>query len=247
MKEIDISILSREPNNTKEVTLIIEPLAPLSMVTDLPGSYYKSQKVPSKKMLCGLIENIIGWRFSAEVRNEILKSVKRGKKALPKYEQGSTYKPLLMDYFDILENPKLSFESICFYDDLWNRQFYRKDCAGPQYANSYRNVASSVISAWAVELEELSQKEQDDNVVAADNEYIKNKKSEVCNRFRMKIPTFYPKLSKREYVNICNGSYRYNLYMDTALFDLLKQNLKSYNIGYLGNSEGWVNVKIEEK
>ena len=32
MKEIDISILSREPNNTEEVTLIIEPLAPLSMV-----------------------------------------------------------------------------------------------------------------------------------------------------------------------------------------------------------------------
>ena len=99
MKYIDITILKKEPLLDIQAILIIEPLAPLSMVSDLPGSYYKSSKIPSKKMICGLIENVIGWHFSAKMRISILNQIKQSRENINDYELGSTYKPLLMDYF----------------------------------------------------------------------------------------------------------------------------------------------------
>jgi CRISPR-associated protein Cas5 len=50
IKEIDITILKEPPKITEKVILEIEPLAPLSMVSDLPGSFYKALKSPNKKM-----------------------------------------------------------------------------------------------------------------------------------------------------------------------------------------------------
>ena len=47
---LDLSILEKAPELTKEIILEIEPLAPLSMVSELPGSYYKTLKSPSKKI-----------------------------------------------------------------------------------------------------------------------------------------------------------------------------------------------------
>lgn len=229
MKEIDISILSREPNKTEEITLIIEPLTPLSMVTDLPGSYYKSQKAPSKKMLCGLIENIIGWRFPGKIRADILNTIKRGKKKLPKYEEGSTYKPLLMDYFDVIGTPVVTFDSLCFYDDLWARNHSRKD-SPLEHAIKCRNVSQTLIDSWKCEIN-------------ADSE---NKK-EINEKYKGQIPNFYPVLpTKREYISMKNGQYRYTLKMDPELLNVLASCIEEYNIGYLGNSEGWVNIVVEK-
>ncbi|MDW8464738.1 MAG: hypothetical protein RML35_00655 [Chloroherpetonaceae bacterium] len=63
---VDISLLFEEPKLDKTVCLIVQPLAPLSMVSVLPGSYYKTERVPTKEMLCGLFENLLGWHFSEE-------------------------------------------------------------------------------------------------------------------------------------------------------------------------------------
>lgn len=231
MKEIDISILSREPNNTEEVTLIIEPLAPLSMVTDLPGSYYKSQRVPSKKMLCGLIENIIGWRFSGKIRADILNTIKRGKKKLPKYEEGSTYKPLLLDYFDIEGEPIVSFDSVSIFDDMWSRHFCRPDVT-PEYVKSYRNISKALINDW------------NDSTERFKND--KEEKIKVDKLFRKRIPNFYPVLpTKREYIDLKNGTYIYKVRIDPTLLSLFEEHLSVYNIGYLGNSEGWINICIK--
>ena len=42
--------------------------------------------------------------------------------------QGSTYLPLLMDYFDISGNISLKeFKSMFNYSDLWNRGYRRSD------------------------------------------------------------------------------------------------------------------------
>ena len=60
---IDLSILKKLPELKTQAVLSIRPLAPLSMVSELPGSFYKTMKYPSKKMLCGLFENMLGWHF----------------------------------------------------------------------------------------------------------------------------------------------------------------------------------------
>lgn len=53
---IDLSILKKLPELKMQAILSIRPLAPLSMVSELPGSFYKTMKYPSKNMLCGLFE-----------------------------------------------------------------------------------------------------------------------------------------------------------------------------------------------
>ena len=57
---LDLSVLSELPKLTEKVTLGIQPLVPLSMVSEMPGSYYKSMRFPNQKMICGLFENILG-------------------------------------------------------------------------------------------------------------------------------------------------------------------------------------------
>lgn len=228
MKEIDISILSREPNNTEEVTLIIEPLAPLSMVTDLPGSYYKSQKAPSKKMLCGLIENIIGWRFSGDVRNKIVQSTKLATNTVSEYQQGSTYKPLLMDYFEIISEPIVKFDSVVFFDDIWSRNHSRKD-SPRAHAIKCRNITQQLIKEWDKKVEESP-----------------GNKAVIGTDYKKLIPNFYPIPTKREYVSLKNGSYNYSIKFDPELLYNLCNSLSFYNIGYLGNNEGWVDVKIKK-
>jgi CRISPR-associated protein Cas5 len=48
-REVDISILKEPPKITEKVILEIDPLAPLSMVSDLPGSFDKLLKHWNKK------------------------------------------------------------------------------------------------------------------------------------------------------------------------------------------------------
>ena len=131
---IDLSILKKLPELKTQAVLEIRPLAPLSMVSELPGSFYKTLKYPSKKMLCGLFENMLGWHFDNSLRLEIFKDmvkVRKKQKIDLKKEQlihGSTYLPLLMDYFDILGNISLiEFKSMFNYSDLWNRGYRRRE------------------------------------------------------------------------------------------------------------------------
>lgn len=62
-RNIDLSILKKLPELQTQAVLVIRPLAPLSMVSELPGSFYKTMKYPSKKMLCGLFENMARLAF----------------------------------------------------------------------------------------------------------------------------------------------------------------------------------------
>ena len=61
--KIDLAVLQKIPHKIVKTKLVVEPLAPLSMVSEMPGSFYKTLNVPSKKMICGLIENVLGWHI----------------------------------------------------------------------------------------------------------------------------------------------------------------------------------------
>ncbi|MBQ6751707.1 MAG: type I-PGING CRISPR-associated protein Cas5p [Bacteroidaceae bacterium] len=235
MKNIDISILREEPLKDVKAKLIIEPLAPLSMVSDLPGSYYKSRTTPSKKMVCGLIENIMGWHFSIDTRKNIIEQIKINSGEKQKnHQSGSTYIPLLMDYFEIEREPFLKFDSVCFYDDLWIRSHSRRDSASKHikacrhYDLQWKNAVDAILNK---------------------KDIIKSEKTkelkEVDERYINRSPLFYPIPTKREYVFMENGVYIYDMLFDKKLFIAFKKSLEQYNIAYLGNSEGWVNIILE--
>lgn len=233
---VDISILKEIPLNDVKARLIIEPLAPLSMVSELPGSYYKSLMFPTKKMICGLFENILGWHFDLSCRNLIIKDIQKLRKKQKKdidfksYCYGSTYKPLLMEYFNLIGTPKIcNFSNICSYDDLWSRQYSRFDSPKTHIGGS-RCFDSEILRNDIRLINSLT----DDN---EHNTWFKNSKG--------KFAQFYTTPTKREYVHL-NGQFEYDVEIAAVLYKNLFKACGENNIAYLGNSEGWVSVKIQK-
>lgn len=244
MQNLDLSILEKIPEPNLKVILEIEPLAPLSMVSELPGSYYKTLKSPDKKMLCGLFENILGWHIDLADRKAIIKELtelrKKQAKINPQLEfvdrtRGSTYSPLLMDYFDIdlpVIPPQLSH-----YDDLWSRAFRRTDSYRHTFGTRYINT--SFIVRW----NQIKDRVDNDNKrKSAEKEGLKDR---LFKRYMGNFPMYYSTPTKREFIQY-DGNFRLKLSMDSSLFEKLEAHLQNENIGYLGSSEGWVNVTIKE-
>lgn len=234
---IDISILREKPELSKKIILEIEPLAPLSMVSDMPGSFYKTLNVPNKKMICGLIENVLGWHIDWRDRKVIQQDVKELREtqnvAYSNETKGSTYIPLLMEYFDVVDEPQIDFSLVCFFDDLWSRCYRRSDeVVHPKGTDNidYRYIPQK----WELKRDEKNQEKVDDKAL---KEFFKEK-----NDF---FPMYYTKPTVREYIHL-HGRYIIPMLMDEKLFTMLYDILDTNNIGYLGNNEGWVNLKLSK-
>lgn len=238
MLQIDLSILKEIPQLEVNVELRIESLAPLSMVGELPGSFYKTMKNPDKKMVCGLIENILGWHIDLKDRKMIKEDVKKLYKNRKikniDYVKGSTYIPLLMDYFDINDNIKIIFSEVNFFDDYWSRFHRRADAV--VHAKGTENIDYRLIPLkWKLKRDEKNQQEVDNK---AFGDFFKENIG--------KFPMFYTTPTIREYIDL-NGAYILPLSIDYRLYEMLNRRIMENNIGYLGNSEGWVNLKIIKK
>lgn len=237
MGKIDLTILQKTPNFNVKAELTIMPLAPLSMVSDMPGSFYKTLKSPDKKMLCGLLENILGWHIDLADRKMIKKEVERMRKKqkieIVNYAKGSTYIPLLMDFFDILEDVKTEFSEVCFFNDLWSKSYRRADAV--VHAKGTANLDYRLIS----QKRELKRDDKNNNKV--DNKALEFFFNEHIDQY----PLYYSTPTIREYIHI-NGCYKIKLSIDDKLFELVENELTTNNIGYLGNSEGWVNLIIKK-
>lgn len=237
---IDLSILKKLPELKTQAVLSIRPLAPLSMVSELPGSFYKTLKYPSKKMLCGLFENMLGWHFDNRLRLEIFKDMvkvrKKQKIKLKKEQfiQGSTYLPLLMEYFDISGNISLKeFKSMFNYSDLWNRGYRRPE--SNIHLNGCRNIDVSLVAErynLFTKWNDLTSKKESNS---KKDEWVKNNIG--------KIPCFYTSPTPREYIYL-DAVMEIPITMDIMLAEKLLTKNRISNICYLGNSEGWVNVEI---
>lgn len=237
MRQINLSILQSCPRLTIRAMLEIKPLAPLSMATDIPGSYYKTLKSPDKKMLCGLIENILGWHIDLSDRKKVIKELKsvreKQKKEYRDFAGGSTYIPLLMEYFDLEDKIVMDFSRVCFYDDYWKRLHRRADAVN--HPKGTINIDYRLIPLKC-NLPKDAKKENLIDSKALESFFKKNIGG---------YPFFYSSPATREYVDI-DGCYRYNMVLDVRLYNLLVERLKSNNCGYLGNSEGWVDLKISK-
>jgi len=238
MLQIDLAILKEIPQLQVNAELRIESLAPLSMVSELPGSFYKTMKNPDKKMICGLIENILGWHIDLKDRKMIKEDMKKlHKKEKIKnidYVKGSTYIPLLMDYFDIIDNIKINFSEVNFFDDYWSRLYRRADAV--VHAKGTENIDYRLIPLkWKLKRNEKKLQE-------VDNKALEDFFKENIGKF----PMFYTTPTIREYIDL-NGTYILPLSIDYRLYEMLDRRILENNIGYLGNSEGWVDLKIIKK
>jgi CRISPR-associated protein Cas5 len=268
METINLKILESPPDLSVKAKLIIEPLAPLSMVSDLPGSFYKSLNRPSKKMLCGLFENILGWHIDIADRKEIQKDLvkvrqqgikdKEEKKAIKtkieSYQQGSTYIPLLMEYFDI---DLVTLPPMMHYNDLWSRAYRRADTV--KHLGGTRYMDASHIKKWnhynhliSIKLDRLKSNLED---VKGNDERTKKLKTKIKNtedikeklfkRYLGKFAKFYSSPTSRELIEM-KSRIEFITSINIELLDLLKISIEKNNYLYLGNSEGWINLKIDK-
>ena len=81
MNDLDLSFFLEPPELNTYAMLTIEALAPLSMSSSQPGTYYRSQPAPTKAMLYGLLENALGWHFPEDVRSDLLKQLRSAAKS----------------------------------------------------------------------------------------------------------------------------------------------------------------------
>lgn len=235
--KIDLAVLQKIPHKIVKTKFVVEPLAPLSMVSEMPGSFYKTLNVPSKKMICGLIENVLGWHIDWRDRKVIqqdIKELRKRQKAVYSNEaKGSTYIPLLMEYFDIIDQPTIDFSEVCFFNDLWKRCYRRADeVVHPKGTDNidYRYIPQK----WKLKRDEKNREKVDDKAL---KEFFKEK----IDFF----PMYYTTPTVREYIHL-HGRYIIPMLMDEKLFTMLYDILDTNNIGYLGNNEGWVNLKLSK-
>jgi CRISPR-associated protein Cas5 len=232
VSDIDISILRRCPKLDDRVEVTIQPLAPLSMVSELPGSYYRTLKAPDEKMLCGLFENILGWHIDLANRKVIFKEIQKVRDNTCKpidYTKGSTFLPLLMDFFKV-QSVSPNVTRVMFYDDLWKRAYQRTDEL--VHLRGANNISIELMKKEG----ELKRGDKNPQQV---EESLKRFFKENFGVF----PLYYSIPTIREYVSI-EGKYVIKAFMDKKLSEMLRKRIKTDNIGYLGNSEGWVDVSI---
>lgn len=72
---IDLSFYLEPPELERRGRLIISSLAPVSMVSQQPGTYFRSELSPTNEMLYGMIENATGWHFDEDHRKKIIKGL----------------------------------------------------------------------------------------------------------------------------------------------------------------------------
>lgn len=240
----DLSILFQKPETDKQVMLTIEPLAPLSIVSTLPGSYYKSLDKPTKANLCGMFENVMGWHIGKKDRSKILKKMKQVYK--------KSYQVL---YFDI-ETSAVGYTSllghlfeielplippiVTRYDDYWTQHLKDVD---ERHLNGTSNIDIKGIREKRKMYEELENISNNKDLKSNEKQKEKDK---IIKPFVAKYcPMYYSSPTPREFI-VLDGNYQIKLLISSHLLNGLERSLDENNIAYLGTNEGWVNLSIKE-
>lgn len=236
----------------RQVTLLrISPLAPVSMVSEIPGSYYKTGKVPNKHHLCGLFENLLGWHISKKGRENIFMDLqkeykKATKKELKKAPSNSGYLPLVYHLFDV--DPLVISPKPEFFDDYWKKMFRRSDDKTTgTHAKGSPNLNFSLIP----EKRKLVRKK--DKPGQIDDKAL----GEFFGKNMDGFPFFYSTTAVREYLyppglygHSSNGfvnetDFLFKLFIEKPFLTLLVKALESNQLAYMGTSDGWVEIKFE--
>lgn len=235
---MNIEVLFEKPDLETKASLFIEPLAPLSLVTSMPGAYYRSQREPSAFMIYGMLENLLGWHFDTKVRNSITKKVKAHHKKKHKDTSlvfGSTpvgYCPLLQYHLKI--EKIFLVPHIESYDDYWTQHLkdvdtsLKSQSSHPKGSRNYDFQLDEIIN----NIYRLPKNERDKEWQKVYNKYV--------NIF----PMYYQSPTKREFIKV-KGEYGFPIMTTESVLELLIDAISQLNAPlYLGTNEGWINLKI---
>ena len=235
---MNFSFFLEEPQFSIRGKVAIDALSPLSMVSSLPGKYYRSQREPTPQMLYGLIENALGWHISDKERKEIEKKLKM--------KFGTELEKSGVGFVSILQF-HLRFSTsvvppLLHYDDLWAQHLKGGSFLGG--SRNYDNQAIKIMNAErakriAIDDKGASSKDADKlhNFQDGDKVHV--------NVVKPYFPQYYVSPTPREYV-IPQGEYIFVAETSESLAGMIKNAFENPSAPlYLGSNDGWVEARWE--
>jgi CRISPR-associated protein Cas5 len=234
--KLDLSFLLEPPDFSARAMLIVDALAPLSMVTSMPGKYYRSQPEPTDAMLYGLLENALGWHIADSERKLLIKKIEK-KFSMKVSATGVGYANLLQFHVRFAVR---SLPALLHFDDLWAQHL-----KGGSFLDGSRNYDKRVIPLMN------AYRDRDKTGVVISDRASASKDSEKLNEFkngeqihvnvvRRYFPQYYASPTPREYV-IPQGTYKYMIETSTKLAQMLADAFDTPAAPlYLGSNDGWV-------
>ncbi|MCB0593654.1 MAG: hypothetical protein H6557_22835 [Lewinellaceae bacterium] len=265
---LDLSFFTEPPERNHRASLEIIALAPLSMVSSQPGSYFRSEITPTTYMLLGLLENALGWHFDDKLRRTLFKVLqKHAKKKYGKHpdyansdwltakpnESGSGFFSLL-DFHLAITEVEVDQQPLT-YDDLWSMQLRSK---GENFIGGSRNYDRQLEGLINLSKQEDKSKPKKKNkhpyfISFGDKSEYKSfslekllelKEGKVkTTSLKPYFPHYYSSPKTRGYI-IPKYNYKYRLNCTSSLARLLELALSDPAAPlYLGSNDGWVEVK----
>jgi CRISPR-associated protein Cas5 len=236
MKDIDISFLFHESELNKEFLLKIHPLTSLSMV-DNAGSYYMTTKKPSEVKLYGMIENLIEFHFDDNVRKKIIKEQNKKLKNRS-ITQNSNYHPITDKHIKFIdENEEFDYK---IFNDVWNQ--CRKETDLRHYNGC--KYCSWDLEEKVKEIKKKITKELDGEKNEVIKKEIEKQVGKIVKENINKLPYYYIKATKRGYILLKDGFYKYRVKTNDKIYNLIREKIETNNLCYLGNSESLVDLEI---
>ena len=254
---MDLSFFLEPPERTVHGVLTVEVLAPLSMVSAQPGSYYRSNPAPTDAMLYGLVENALGWHFDDATRKSLLKSLQKQAKGLHGKSEwkgsdwltttpagsDSGYVPLIG--FHLAFDGLRELPAVMSYDDLWARQAHRDDdfWGGSRHYDAALDPLVTMLKSKEVKFATK------DSATHSDTESVDRgvEAGETIFQTAMKprFPYYFVSPTPREYV-VPRGPYRFGVTATETLSEQIAAALEDPAAPlYLGSNDGWVEAQWE--
>ena len=237
--KLELDFLLEKINLSTRGKLIIDALSPLSMVSSLPGKYYRSQREPTSQMLYGLIENALGWHISDKEGKEMERKLKR-KFGTELEKSGVGFVSLLQFH---LRFSTSVIPPLLHYDDLWAQHLKGGSFLGG--SRNYDNQAIKIINAERakkITINDLGASSKDIDKL---HNFKENDKIHV-NVVRPFFPQYYVSPTPREYV-IPQGEYIFVAETSENLASMIKNAFENPAAPlYLGSNDGWVEAHWED-
>lgn len=235
---LDLSFLLQPPEFNVQAMLTIEALAPLSMVTSMPGKYYRCQPEPTQEMLWGMLENALGWHLCDGERNALLKKMQK-KLKVEALATGVGFKSLLQFHVRFTASV---IPPLLNYDDYWAQHL-----KGASFVGGSRNYDYQAIPAMnALRAGQITA--NDTGRASKDKEKIRDfKNGDVLhlNVLRPYFPQYYASPTPRGYI-VPKSVYQYTLETSERLAHLIREAVQGPAAPlYLGSNDGWVEVEWE--
>lgn len=227
--------LNEPEDHSTGAILTIRPLAPLSMVAQMPGKYFRCQPAPTHEMLYGMLENALGWHVAESDRAQLIKDLKR-KYGATHSESGTGFQSLLQFHVRIGQGV---LPLVTHYNDLWGQHLHGPSFVGGSREYSQEAIAiMDAVAARRIVVNDLAKAGKDESLL----NNFQDGDTVHLNVLRPYFPQYYVSPTLREYI-IVEGDYRYRIETSPTCAQMLSEAIADPAAPlYLGSNDGWVDV-----